>query len=126
MIQRKPTFYHILVYLAYGFYLLLGLTWFYFSFMNSSRVNPYAMMIVLIFASQCYFRHLMTNLVLGIITLLGSIYMFLEVLNNAVLAAKINTATSFDIIFVLVSVCSIVLSIVLIFSFMKLNQKHSI
>ncbi len=124
MINKRTSTYQLLVYFAYGFYFLLGLTWFIMSFMNGGRFNPSAFFVVVIFGAQMYYRHLMTNLILGIITLLFSIYMFLYALNGALTSAHNGSLMLFDKLMVAMSALSIIFAGVLIFSYLKLSFKE--
>ena len=124
--NTKSSRYLIYVYIAYAFYILLALLWFFMGYMNSGKANPYALFIVLVFGVQCYYRHLLTNLILGIFTLLGSIFMFLEAVQSAVLASRAGTIMFFDRFLVGMATFSLVMSLVLIFSFMKLGLKDQL
>ncbi len=120
-IKARPSTYQVLVYVAYGFYILLGLVWFLLGFMNTpGKVNPFAFFIMLAFGLQTYYRHLLTNLILGIIGLFFSIFMMLlPALNMALQPAAKGSALPL----MLVSVASVAFSGILIFSYLKLNFK---
>ncbi len=123
MVKGHATGYQILVYLAYGFYFLLGASWFVISYFNTQRFNPSAFLVMAVFGVQSYYKHLLSNLVLGVITLLFSIYMFLHSLNSAVLASRMGSLMLFDKLMVAMTVASLAFSGILIFSFLKLNFK---
>ena len=72
----KVSGYQLLVYIAYGFYILFGLTWFLIT-LKSGQFNFTAFFIVAAFGSQVYYRHIFTNLIFGILCLVGSIFFLL-------------------------------------------------
>ena len=121
MAPSKGFSYLTLVFIAYGFYILLGLSWLVVSLLNNHNLNPYAVFLVVIFGAQCYYKHVLTNLILGVMALLFSIYMFLFAMNGAVAASRSGGLTLFDQSMVAMTVCSILFSVILIFSFLKLN-----
>ena len=86
--KQKLSFYEVLVFVAYGYYLLLGLVWFGMSMLRSHQFNAEAFFIMVVFATQLYFRHRLTNLILGILSLFFSIWMLLDVFYSFDLMAK--------------------------------------
>jgi hypothetical protein len=115
MATRKRTLYDILVYIAYSYFLLLGLSWFLVSF--SSGFNYTAFGIVVVFGVQAYFRHRLTDLLIGIIMLLLSIFMLLQ-------SISIGKTGGFDALantMMAMSATSIIMSLILMFSFVKLS-----
>jgi len=125
MIFRKgwPKGYERFVFIAYGFYILLGGSWLVLGLLRTHAVNPYALLVVAAFGAQLYYRHLLTNLILGVLTLFGSVMMLLEALNLMAAAQKAHTAATGAQLMVALPIVSLLLSGVLIFSFQKLNFK---
>jgi len=123
MEQKKITFYEVLVYVAYGFYILMGLTWFVVSFLSSGHFNLQAFMLVLVFSVQAYYKHVLTNLILGVLSLGLSIFMLLQEIEAENLFAKGVVADTFTKVLIGFALLSIVLSIILIFSYSKLSFK---
>lgn len=123
--KKRLTFYEVLVFIAYGFYILLGLAWFVVSLLNIGQNRPHfnyqAFFIVVTFAVQAYFRHKLTNLVLGILTLILSIFVTLQIISDYDLMAKNASLDGAGKTLLTLSVLSIVLSVILIFSYAKLS-----
>ena len=121
--MMKTATYQKLVYVAYGFFIVLGLAWYLLGIMNDSRyIQPFSFFIVLAFGLQAYYRHLLTNLILGILALFFSIFMMLlPSLNYAIVAAQRNSFTWNAFFMIATSILSVALSGILIFSYMKLN-----
>lgn len=124
MAKVKLSTYQLLVYIAYGFYFLLGLIWLTLSIIRTHQPNSWALCLVLIFIAQIYFKHLLANLVIGVITLFLSIFMLLQSINSAVLASKAGHLTTMGQLMVFLSITSILLSGILIFSYSKLNFRE--
>ncbi|MES2702221.1 MAG: hypothetical protein V4649_06255 [Bacteroidota bacterium] len=116
MAQRKIMFYDILVYIAYGYFFLLGLGWFVTSFM-STGFNYQAFLIVAVFAAQAYFRHRLTDLIIGLLILGLSIFMLLQSI-EIIKAGKLEDLGK---VMLGMSVISIVMSLILMFSYVKLS-----
>ena len=110
------------VYVAYVFYLLLGLSWFIIAMLNG-HFNAPALGITIIFGAQFYYKHLLTNLVLGALCLFGSIFMLLQAINGAVIAAKAHQLMFADKFLVGLFATSLLMGGVLIFSYIKLGFK---
>ncbi len=110
------------VYLAYGFYLLLGVTWFTIAMLNG-HFNVTALVITIMFGAQFYYKHLITNLILGAIILFGSVFFLLQSINNAVGAAKAHQLMFFDKLLVGLSITSLLMSGILVFSYLKMGFK---
>jgi len=120
--KKKVTFYEVLVYVAYGYFILLGLTWFLISFLShGGHFNYTAFSIMVIFCVQAYYQHRLTNLILGILALFFSIFMLLDVLNTFDLMAKDAVFDGLVKSLMGLSVFSIIMSIILIFSYAKLS-----
>ncbi len=113
--KKKISTYEKLVFVAYGFYLLLGLGWLLGS-LNGGFFNVYAFAIIAVFGVQFYYRHRVTNLVLGIIMLFFSIYMMMEVVSG--LVGKPDTI--YQVMF-WCCLFSLVLAGILIFSYTRLS-----
>jgi hypothetical protein len=123
MIKKGITFYEVLVYVAYGFYILLGLTWFIISFMSNGRFNVQAFFLIAVFAVQAWYRHILTNLILGVISLALSIFMLLQEIEAGNLFAKGASFDGLTKALIGFSFVSIVMSIILVFSYLKLSFK---
>ena len=123
MEKKKVSFYEMLVFAAYGFYLLLGLIWFMMSLLRSHQFNAEALFIVVVFATQIYFRHRLTNLILGILALFFSIGMLLDVINSFGLMAKGTQIDGLSGGLMFFCVFSMIMSGILVFSYTKLSFK---
>ena len=123
MEKKKLSFYEVLVFAAYGFYLLLGLVWFMMSLVRSHQFNAEALFIVVVFATQVYFKHRLTNLILGILALFFSIWMLLDVINSFDLMAKGAHIDGLSGGLMFFCVFSMIMSGILIFSYTKLSFK---
>ena len=121
--NKKLSFYEVLVFVAYGYYLLLGLVWFGMSLWGGHQFNTEALFIVVVFATQLYYRHRLTNLILGILSLFFSIWMLLDVFNSFDLMAK--GARIDGLSGGLIGFCfmSMIMAGILIFSYAKLSFK---
>jgi hypothetical protein len=121
---KKTGVYQILVYIAYAYFILFSGFWLYTSFDQNHRINYVALAILIAFVAQCYFKNRIANLVIGIIGLAISIFMFLETCSTFDLFKK---GAQFDLLVKsLLWACgiSIVLSGILIFSYMMLNKDN--
>jgi dolichyl-phosphate-mannose--protein O-mannosyl transferase len=119
MSRRKVTFYDIMVYVAYGYFFLLGAAWFIVS-LGSSGFNYQAFIVMLVFGVQAYFRHRLTDLIIGVLMLGLSIFMLLQ-------ALTIGKKGGFDGLantMIVMSVASVVMSLILMFSYVKLGMKN--
>jgi hypothetical protein len=123
--KRKLTFFEVLVFVAYAFYILLGGTWFTMSFSASGHFNYQAFMLTVVFAVQAYYRHRLTNLILGILTMFLSFFMLMDVLNTFNLMAK--GAAIDGLVKSLLGLCclSIIMSGILMFSYLKMSFKEA-
>ncbi|MFI5196342.1 MAG: hypothetical protein ACHQD8_04570 [Chitinophagales bacterium] len=126
--KKKITFYEVLVFIAYSFYLLLGLVWFIMSLfrtgvLNIHDFNPWAFFITIAFGAQFYFRHRLTNLILGILALFFSIWMLLDVINTYNLMAKQATYDNLAKGFLWFCLVSMIMALILIFGYTKLSFK---
>jgi hypothetical protein len=121
--KKRITLYEVLVFIAYGFYILFGAIWFVISFANNGHFNYQAFTIIVAFAVQAYFRHNLTNLILGLLTLILSIFMMLEVISSYDLMAKTAKLDTVGKTLLSLSTVSIALSIILVFSYVKLSLK---
>lgn len=118
----KRSRYQTMVFIAYGFYTLLGLAWLIMG-LAGGHFNPWALGTTAIFGVQFYYRHLVTNLVLGVIFLFLSIYMLLESVNSAVAAAKAHALIAGDKILIGLCLTAIIMAGILIFSYIRLGFK---
>lgn len=122
MAQKRVTFYEILLYIAYGFFILLGASWFFMSL--GGGFNATAFFIMTIFAVQAYYRHRITNLVLGILALFFSIFMLMETISSLNLADKTVPFDGFAKAMVAIPLVSLVMSVVLVFGYLKMSFKE--
>lgn len=122
--MQRFGFYNILLYLAYIFYIIFGIFWFYESFASSRHFNYAAFGMVLVFGIQLFFRRRLVNLVLGIITLFLSIWMAMEIVSSYNLFAKGTSLDDGGKLVMGISVASIIISIILMFSFQTLNKEN--
>jgi len=119
MTNKIFSFYEKLVFVAYGYYLLLALSWLVANLVYGGYFNPWASGTILVFAAQAYFRKRLTNLILGVLTFGISIFWTLEFI-------YMGRATGYDLfvkIMLLLTIISILMSAILIFSFTKLSFK---
>ena len=123
MLNNRTGAYQIWVYIAYGFYFLLSLSWFLVSLFNGEPINFVAFFLTVVFGTQIYYKHLLANLIIGVITLFGSIFMLLQALNYVIPQAKTGRLEFFDKFLVAMPILSILMSGILIFSYLKLNFK---
>lgn len=124
VMDNKITFYEKLVYVAYGFYLLLGLVWFIMSMINSHFFNVQAFILIVAFAAQIYYKHRLTNLILGVLGLFLSIWMLMSLINTPDSVVNgLNTYDSFTKGLMWFSVLSIIMAGILMFSYTKLSFK---
>ena len=123
MAKTKYSAYEILVFVAYGFYLLLGGAWFVMSLVQGHQLNLQALFIIIVFATQVYFKHRLTNLIVGILTLFFSIWMLLDVINSSNLMAKGAVIDGLDKGLMAFCIFSMIMSGILIFSYTKLSFK---
>jgi hypothetical protein len=124
MNPKRITLFTVLLYAAYIFFLGLGAFWFYENFAAARHFNYAAFGIILVFAIQLFFRRRLVNLVLGIITLFFSIWMFLEVIGAYNLFAKGTTLDVPGKLMLTVAAVSIFMSGILIFSYQALNKEN--
>jgi hypothetical protein len=120
----RTRFYDILLYLAYIFYIGFGIFWFYIDFASSRHINYSALGILLVFGIQLFFRRRLVNLVLGILTLFLSIWMSMEVVSTYNLFAKGSTLDNGGKVLLSLCVTSIVMSVILMFSYQTLNKEN--
>jgi len=118
--NKRITFYEVLVYVAYSYYLLLGLAWFIMSLWHVGFFNPWAFFIVIVFSVQCYYRHKLTNLILGVLTLFLSIWELMELINSPDVGNTYNSVSQGLMWFCVVS---IIMAGILLFSYTKLSFK---
>ena len=121
--RKKISFYEGLVFTAYGFYILLGLLWLGISFKGGGHFNIQAFFLSAVFGVQAYFRNLLVNLILGIISLALSIFMLLEEIASANLFAPGATFDGLTKALLGFSFFSMAMSLILIFSYTKLGFK---
>ena len=120
MAKERVHYYQVLVYIAYVFYLLFGLSWFGISLVNGGHFNAFAFFIVAIFGVQLYYKHLLTNLILGVILFFGSLFGFIDFLSGM---GKVDVMM-FDKVGLALTGISVLMAGILIFSFLKLNFRN--
>ena len=125
MEKKGITFYGVLVYIAYSFYILMGATWFVVSFFNTGHFNLQAFMLTLVFSVQAWFKNVLTNLILGILSLALSIFMLLQEIEAEDLFAKGIIVNFFTRALLTFSFVSIAMSLILIFSYIKFGFKDN-
>ncbi len=106
-----------LVYVAYGYYILVGAIWFFATLYFGHYFNYQAFIITAAFAVQAYYKHRLANLLLGIIIMAVSIFVSLEI-------ASEGAKTSFDPFIdtlLAASVTSIIMSGILVFGYLKIS-----
>ena len=104
-------------------FLLLSLSWFLMGFIKGGHVNLVAFFVSVVFGTQMYYKHLLANLIIGVITLFASIFMLLQALNYVIPDSKTRPLELFDKFLVAMPITSIIMSDILIFSYLKLNFK---
>jgi len=102
---------------AYGFFIILSLAWLVTSGVNNHKLNVAALVLLIVFGVQAYVKHLFANLIIGILTLFFSIYNLLDAIDAFVTTHK---PLAFGI-FSCLAILSIVCSLIMIFSYKKLN-----
>lgn len=104
-----------ITYLAYGFYIFIAFSWFATSLLVGGYLNYIALITLLAFIAQAYYKHRVANLIFGILILPASIFWALQF----VWEGGKNGFDAFISIMSILSVISIVLSVILLFSYMK-------
>ncbi len=119
MEKKQTSLYEKLVYVAYGYYILLGVCWFFLRLFYFGVFDFWAVTTILIFAAQSYFRQKLTNLIIGILTLGLSVYGTLEFIT-------VGDKRGFNVFvdaMLGVFLISLIMSGILIFSYTKLSFK---
>jgi hypothetical protein len=117
---KRFSFYEVLVFITYGYFILMGLAWF---LMCLPHFNFQAFTLIAIFGAQSYFRHKLTNLIIGILSLGLSIFMLLQIIETFDLFAKNASADGLAKGLLAFAFVSMVMSVILIFSYTKLSFK---
>jgi hypothetical protein len=73
---------------TYGFFILLSLLWEAASLYNGLHFNIPAAILLAVFGAQWHFRNPTANLIIGLVTLFFTFFMFMEVLNRYNLLGK--------------------------------------
>ena len=115
--EHKLSLFEKLVYAAYSYYILLGLVWLIMNMVFGHYFNSYPFVVVAVFSAQAYFKHKLSNLLLGVILFFLSIYSVLEFL---LMAGKTGFSV-FPVVMMVLSALSVGFSGILIFSYMKLS-----
>jgi hypothetical protein len=116
-IMISKTLYKKLLIVVYAFYVLLALFWFLANYFMGGIVNYIAFISLAVFCAQAYYKHRIANLAFGIIILPASIFSALYFLSWGYKAGF----DGFIFTMSFLSLCSIVLSIFLVFSYLKLS-----
>jgi len=119
MPKTEVTFYERLVYVVYGYFILLAAAWLILSFLFGKFFNLWAFFTLAIFIVQAYYKHRLTNLIVGILGLAVSIFWLLEF-------TFLGQQAGYNL-FVAVMLGAFILSLIssgiLIFSYTKLSFK---
>lgn len=122
--QNNRFSYQTLVNIATGFFIAFGLGLFLITLIKDKRIDSMALLMVLVFAAQHYFKHLLTYLILGIVTMFMSIFMLLGWLNWFLVLVKAHKLTPTDAYLLFLPLTCLTFSGILVFSFQKLNFKE--
>ncbi len=117
--KKKLIFYEWLVFIAYGFFILMGLTWFIMSYMSGGQFNYQAFIVIALFVVQAYYKHKLANLIIGVLCLALSIFMLLQ----SLLIGKHGGFDALAVGMTSMSIFSIIMSMILMFSYTKLSFK---
>ena len=104
------------VYGAYLYFWLVALTWVVLTFIFSGIISAEAIIAVIAFSIQAWWRNRMANLILGILTLVVSIFVTLEFLAIGIKKGF----SSFGLTMLGFAVAGLIFSGILIFSYTKL------
>jgi|GEM_PF-1133470 hypothetical protein len=103
--------------IAYGFYLLVGITWVIMSFIFGHYFNYTACLVTAMFGVQAYHKNKLLDLLLGIVLLFLSVYSLFDFL-------VMGDKSGFDLfvnVMAGVSFTSIIMAGLLVFSYLKLS-----
>lgn len=120
MAKLKIRGYEWWVYSAYLFFWLVGLGWLVLTFFFGRVISAEAIIAVIAFSIQAWWRNRLANLILGILTLIVSIFVTLEFL---ALGFKVGYS-SFGLTMLSFSVAGLIFSGILIFSYTKLSFRE--
>jgi hypothetical protein len=115
--MRKKLSYRNFVYASYAFFMLLSLSWFLIELYESRAANYTVLFTFIIFCVQAYYNHRIANLAVGIVLLPISIFGLLHFISwggKAGFDVFINTM-------IVLGIVSIVASVILIFSYLKMS-----
>lgn len=124
MAAKKTGVYQILVYIAYAYFMIISGFWLYANFDKNHNIQPLALIIFITFAAQYYFKNKIGNLIIGVITLAISIFIFLETCSVNDLFKKGAQFDPWVKALLSISGLGIILSGILIFSYMMLNKDN--
>ncbi len=119
MEKKKMSFYELLVYIAYAYFILLGVIDIILSFLWGGIISYVALFVVAVFGVQAWHRHKLLNLILGVLALACSIFATLEFLSKG---HKIGF-NFFVGVMSGISIGGILMGGILIFSYTKLSFK---
>jgi len=119
--MKKRSVFDVLVWVAYSFYILLGANRFLMSFASGGHFNYQAFVLMVVFAVQAWYRHRLTNLILGVLTMFLSFFMLMDVLSSYDLLGKNANFDGLAKSLVGMCVFSVIMSGILMFSYLKLS-----
>lgn len=112
----------ILVYIAYGFFLCIGLMMLYTG-LTMGKFSTIGFAISGIFIMQFIYRKPLINLIVGILSLFFSIWMLLMAMSAYNMLDKNAASSTAGTTMVVASITGIALSVLLMFSYGKLGRK---
>ena len=115
--KKRKSSVEIMVLVAYSYFLLISMAFFIARLYITGEFSILPVFLVLVFAIQAWFSNKLANLIIGILTLIGSIFGTLEFLSLG-LRTGFNT---FSGTMELMSVAGVILSGILIFSYTHLS-----
>ena len=119
MEKKKLSFYEVMVYVAYIYFILLGSVDLVFSFLWGGIFSYVGFFVVAVFAMQAWYKNKVINLILGVLALACSIFATLEFLSKAhKIGFNLFVGTMCGI-----SLLGILMGGILIFSYTKLSFK---
>jgi hypothetical protein len=120
------TFYKVLVYIAWFYFMVCGSIWFYESYEASHQYNLQAFVLMLVFAIQAYVRNKLANLIIGIVCLFAGIMIFLDVLHLYVSFKKGDPVTTDVKLLLAFAIFNLLMSGILIFSYLMFNKEEPV
>ena len=124
MNNNNPGTYRVLVFAAYGYFILLGGIWFLTALLKGGHFNITAFAIMVIFSAQAWFKNHWANLIIGVLSLFFSFYFLMEVLNSFNLLSKDSDFNVIAKVMTAMAAVCIAMSVILIFSFSKMQKEQ--